>query len=161
MLTWAEFETASPELAAAGRRLLYQFGTGLGFLGTVRKDGGPRMHPVCPILCDGGLYVFVLGQTPKYRDLLRDPRYAMHAFPPEPPEEGGDGDEEFYITGEARPMNDDAALRQRVVDATGGKLGTHDFESLFEFRLQNALHTVWHNWNQPDTWPEYSKWKAS
>ena len=161
MLTWAEFEAQTPELAAAGRRLLYQFETGLGFLGTVRRDGGPRMHPVCPILAGDGLYVFVLSQSPKYHDLLRDPRYAMHSFPTEPPEEGGDGDEEFYITGEARCLNDDSELRQQVVDVTGGKLGIHDFESLFEFRLQNALHTTWHNWSLPDTWPEYRKWKAS
>jgi hypothetical protein len=33
MLTWAEFAHARPELAEAGRRLLYQFGVGLGFLG--------------------------------------------------------------------------------------------------------------------------------
>jgi hypothetical protein len=47
MLTWAEFAHARPELAEAGRRLLYQFGVGLGFLATVRADGGPRLHPMC------------------------------------------------------------------------------------------------------------------
>ena len=44
MLTWAEFAHARPDLAEAGRRLLYQFGVGLGFLATVRADGGPRLH---------------------------------------------------------------------------------------------------------------------
>ena len=39
MLTWAEFAHARPELAEAGRRLLYQFGVGLAFLATVRADG--------------------------------------------------------------------------------------------------------------------------
>jgi hypothetical protein len=41
MLTWAELAHARPELAEAGRRLLYQFGVGLGVLATVRADGGP------------------------------------------------------------------------------------------------------------------------
>jgi hypothetical protein len=33
VLSWAEFARARPDLAEAGRRLLYQFGVGLGFLG--------------------------------------------------------------------------------------------------------------------------------
>jgi hypothetical protein len=48
MATWSEFEQADPTMAAAGRKLLYQFGIGLGYLATVRKDGGPRVHPICP-----------------------------------------------------------------------------------------------------------------
>ena len=44
MATWAALEAAAPELAAEGRRLFYQFGVGSGFLVTIRKDGGPRLH---------------------------------------------------------------------------------------------------------------------
>ncbi|GIU89866.1 MAG: hypothetical protein KatS3mg010_0965 [Acidimicrobiia bacterium] len=34
-----------PGMAAAGRRLLYQFGPGPGYLATVRDDGSRRLHP--------------------------------------------------------------------------------------------------------------------
>ena len=44
MVTWNEFASAAPELAAAGRTLINQFQVGLAFLATVRKDGGPRLH---------------------------------------------------------------------------------------------------------------------
>ena len=162
MRTWGEFAQEAPELAAKGQRLLNQCGIGLGFLGTVRKDGGPRVHPACTITTANSLFVFVVAQSPKYRDLRRDPRFALHSFPPEPPPEGvTDGDEEFYITGEAIYRNDDQELRRMAVAASGGRLGTHDFEELFELRLSNALHTVWHKWGQPDTWPEYTKWRAA
>ena len=50
MVTWKEFAGAQPELAETGRSLLLQFGVGLAFLATVRKDGAPRLHPVCPVL---------------------------------------------------------------------------------------------------------------
>ena len=53
MVTWEEFAVAEPELAEAGCSLLYQFGVGLAFLATVRKDGAPRLHPVCPVLSSG------------------------------------------------------------------------------------------------------------
>jgi hypothetical protein len=54
-VSWAEFESASPELAETGRSYLYFYGPGLGYLATVRADGGPRVHPVCPCIVDGRL----------------------------------------------------------------------------------------------------------
>jgi hypothetical protein len=78
---WAELEHDAPEIAAAGKELIYQFGLGLGFLATVRKDGGPRVHPICPIIAHGGLYAFIV-PSPKQDDLRRDGRYALHSFPP-------------------------------------------------------------------------------
>ena len=55
MASWAEFEMAAPELSDEGKRLFYQFGVGLGFLATIREDGGPRLHPVCPVIAADGL----------------------------------------------------------------------------------------------------------
>ena len=48
MATWMEFENDAPDIAAAGRQMLYQFGVGLALLATLRKDGAPRLHPICP-----------------------------------------------------------------------------------------------------------------
>src|SRR5262245_24393908 len=99
MATWIEFEKDSPAMAAAGRKLLYQFGPGLGYLATVRRDGGPRLHPICPTLHEGRLYGLI-GPSPKQGDLLRDGRYALHTFPcPEV-------DDEFYLTGRAHRRDD-------------------------------------------------------
>ena len=77
---WDQFASERPEMAEAGRALIYQFKVGLGYLATVRKDGGPRVHPVCPVIANGGLYVFVGNQTPKLHDLLRDGRYARRSL---------------------------------------------------------------------------------
>lgn len=49
MIGWSEFVRREPELARQGRALLYNFGVGLAFLGTVRADGGPQLHPMCPL----------------------------------------------------------------------------------------------------------------
>src|SRR5438093_461047 len=99
MLTWRQFSEARPDLAEAGRALFYQFGVGLAFLGTVRKDGGPRMHPMCPVIVDGGLYAFI-EPGPKRHDLTRDGRYALHGFPP------ANNEDAFYITGRAEARTD-------------------------------------------------------
>lgn len=43
-ISWRDFKAQQPELARQGAELLYHFGVGLAFLGTVRADGGPRLH---------------------------------------------------------------------------------------------------------------------
>lgn len=153
MASWAEFQRQRPDMAAAGQELLFPDPVGNAFLGTVRRDGGPRMHPVCLILCEGELYVFVVNLGPKYRDLLRDPRYALHSFPTVA------GGEEFYLTGLAHP-EDDPQVRERVVRSANGALGTHDFEALFRFGLDNVLHTHWENWGTGVPSPQFAIWHA-
>src|SRR4026209_2944376 len=110
MKRWSDFAAAKPGMAEAGYALICQFRVGLGYLATVRKDGGPRVHPVCPVIANDGLYVFIGNHSPKRNDLLRDGRFALHSFPiPEV-------DDEFYVTGRAQRV-DDAAVRQVVYDA--------------------------------------------
>ncbi|MGZ4692028.1 MAG: pyridoxamine 5'-phosphate oxidase family protein [Acidimicrobiales bacterium] len=107
MLTWGAFREARPDLAQAGQDLLYQFGVGLGFLGTVRPDGGPRLHPMCPIIHGTGLYALLV-PSPKARDLRRDPRYALHTFPP------ADNEDAIYLTGEVIVRDSDADIPLRT-----------------------------------------------
>jgi hypothetical protein len=40
MFTWKQLAIARPDLARQGRNLFYEHGLGLGFLATVRADGG-------------------------------------------------------------------------------------------------------------------------
>jgi len=87
-----------PDLAEAGRALLYQFGIDLAFLAPLHRDGGPRLHPVCPLIHGGHLFVFVMGHSPKCQDLLRDSRYALHTFLP------AYNDDEFYCTESVRAI---------------------------------------------------------
>jgi hypothetical protein len=153
MATWQEFEQAAPEIAAAGRALIYQFGPGLGFLATVRKDGGPRLHPVCPLIVDGVLYALI-GTSPKRADLLRDGRYALHSFPPEKV------DDEFYVTGRARLIEDldRRAAAHAAVLAQGTTAGDEDF--LFALDIEHALHSKYGP-RGPGSWPPaYAKWHA-
>lgn len=149
--SWEELASAAPGIAEAGQRLLGPPAEALAYLATVRKDGGPRVHPVMPVLAGGRLYVFVVRMSPKYRDLARDGRYALHSAAP------AEGGEEFYCTGPAQPVEDHGA-RAAVTAATGGRLGLHGFEVLFELGIERALHTKWEHWGTPQAWPSHRKW---
>jgi len=130
MATWSELAADAPELGSAGHALLHQFGPGLGYLATVRRDGGPRVHPFCPIIVEPELYGLI-GPSPKQRDLFRDGRYAVHSFP------SPDRDDEFTFTGRARHETDVALDVARVLPARYEPRGEPD------------------NWP-----PRYSKWTA-
>jgi hypothetical protein len=155
MATWAEFERRSPELAARGRQILYHFGVPLGYLATVRKDGGPRVHPFSPILHGSGLYGLI-GPSPKQRDLLRDGRCAIHSFPLP------DCDDEFYIASRASHI-ETPDLERSVRDAylaTGG--GSDGSEMLFEFDIEHVMLSTYKKRGEPHNWPPiYTKWHAS
>jgi hypothetical protein len=149
MTSWEQFERATPEMAAAGKKLLYQFGLGLGFLATIRPDGGPRLHPFCPIVAEGGLWGFI-GPSPKRGDLERDGRYAIHSFPPV------EVDDEFYITGRVA-LIDDSAVIAAVRAAYTAPIQSDD-ELLFEFRLERALLATYEK--RPSWPPAYTRWRV-
>ena len=157
MATWGEFERLRPDLAEAGRALLYQFGVGLAFLGTVRIDGGPRLHPMCPVLTQEGLYAFIV-TSPKQKDLLRDGRYAMHSFPAEHNEDA------CYLVGTAR-LIDDPQLRERLAEqfvterSTLGVPPPRETELLFGFDVERCLLTRTTGHGDPS--PRHEVWRAS
>ena len=97
MITWTEFHRQQPALADAGRGQFYQFGIGLAFLATVRPDGAPRVHPVCPVISDAGLHLLIV-TGPKRQDLRRDGRYALHSEMCPPPRQ----DDGFALACRAR-----------------------------------------------------------
>ena len=129
MASWSDFVAAEPQLASAVRALMQQYGPGMAYLATVRPDGGPRVHPVSPVITDDGFYCFLV-DSPKRADLERDSRYALHSYPPE------QSDDEAYLTGTARPVRD-----RDVVDRLAGALRASpqvDWR-LFEFDVDTAM----------------------
>jgi Pyridoxamine 5'-phosphate oxidase len=132
--------------------LLYQHGPGLGFLATVRKDGAPRLHPVCPVVAFGGLYVFVGNHSPKVHDLHRDGRFALHTFP------SAEVDDEFSVAGRVVAIDDDE-LYGRVLEVYLAQGTTTSDDTLFELLIERALHAKYGP--RPSWPPEYSRWPSA
>ena len=148
MATWAQFAAGEPEMAEVGLGLFEKFH--IAYLATVRKDGGPRVHPVTPIIADGRLFVATAPTSPKRLDQVRDGRYVIHALP-------GKDDAEFLIRGRARRVTDDV-IRAAVTKAAGHTVRAEDW--IFEYDIEEAMSAYWENVGQPDTRPMRERWRA-
>jgi hypothetical protein len=148
MTTWTDFAAAAPELAEAGRRLIYRTSTGEALLATVRGDEPPRIHPVYVAIVDGRLLAF-LGRSAKATDLATDGRYALHTHQdPAAPSE-------FMVRGRAQVV-DDPADREAV--ATNWYFEIDETWTLFELSVESA---VLGERPDADAWPpRYSSWRA-
>ena len=104
-VTWGEFAAQAPELEALG---LAQFSrTGLALVGTLRRDGWPRISPVEPFIAGGQLFLGMMWRSVKALDLLRDPRCVVHSTVADK----GGTEGEFKVYGRAREVNDPDDLR--------------------------------------------------
>jgi hypothetical protein len=146
MASWKEFAQQAPELAAFGKA---RFGSGVAYLGTLRSDGSPRVHPVTPII-GGQLFLFMEPTSPKGKDLQRDGRYSLHCSV----EDSNGGGGEFYVRGRAT-LIDDPLLREQAVRASS--YAPKDRYIAFMFSIESAFmnryvdgapNPTW--WHSPD-----------
>jgi hypothetical protein len=103
------------------------------------------------MLIDRRLCGWVLKNSPKHSDLLRDSRCAVHSFPCMVSEEELASDEEFCFTGRTT-LVDDPAIRQVVASATGDAVDVGD---VFELDLEHVLHKGRNHGEAV-----YTKWKG-
>ena len=114
-MRWAEFEVAAPRLAAVGREKLV--GPGVVLVGTIRRDGSARISPVEPFLLDDELWLSMLPDSVKARDLSRDPRIVLNGIITSPAP-----DAELKVRGSAR-LEASPQVHQDYAAAAAAALG--------------------------------------
>ncbi len=127
--------------------------TGLVLLGTLRKNGWPRIAPVEPLFTDGKLYLGMMWRSRKALDLPRDPRCTVHSTISD--KDASEG--EFKVYGRAVDIQD-LETRRRYADAVFEKIGWKPEEPeyhLFAIDIDSASYAVIEN----DEWKRMM-WKA-
>ena len=122
--SWQQFGAQAPELAALGEAQFAR--TGLALVGTLRRDGWPRISPVEPFIVGGQLYLGMMWRSVKALDLLRDPRCVVHSTVSN--RDGTEG--EFKVYGRAVEVNDPEE-RRRFGDAVFAAIGFRPEEPEF------------------------------
>jgi Pyridoxamine 5'-phosphate oxidase len=136
-LGWAELEEAAPELAARGRELIERFQFVL--VGTLTKDGSPRVTPVEAYILDGHLLANMIPRSLKALDLLRDPRVYVHA-----PVTAKEGSPEFKLAGRAVVLSDDT-LKRKLDDLFWAMIQWRPLPDshYFEFLAERAAYVAY------------------
>jgi general stress protein 26 len=108
--TWNEVTKAAPELAAAVQERFdaHTHKT----LATLRADGSPRISGMEASFRDGEVWLGMMPDSHKARDLQRDPRFALHSATVDPEMAGGDA----KLAGRAIEITD-----QRTIDWFAGQ----------------------------------------
>ena len=145
MTNWKEFTQQAPKLAEFGK---VRFDHGVAYLGTVRADGGPRVHPVTPILGEQ-LFLLMEPTSPKGKDLQRDPRYTLHCTV----EDSSGGKGEFYVRGQARLVQDLELRAQAIAAATYDPAERY---ILFVLSVEFAFMNTYENGE-----PNAQRWRAA
>ena len=103
-------------------------------------------------MVEGNLYGLILPASPKFGDLKRDGRYALHTFPPV------DVDDEFLVMGSAHLVNDAVqASRVRDDQKARGMTSTED-DALFRFDIDRVMFAKYAGGH--GSWPpKYMVWK--
>jgi hypothetical protein len=147
---WEDLELGAPEIADRGLARLNA--TRVALLGTVRRDGAPRISPIEPYLVAGELLIGAMASSRKSADLRRDPRCVLHSAVTGP--DSGEG--EFKVYGSALEVVDD--LRGAAADAWWSAWPA-DRAVVFSLHIEHAVFIDWdlqhglmavHRWSQQD-----------
>jgi hypothetical protein len=76
-MRWDQFETVAPQLARDARSQIDRFG--FVYVGTVRRDGTPRISVVEAHVAGGHLMLTMIAASQKARDVIRDPRVTLQS----------------------------------------------------------------------------------
>ncbi len=126
-MNWAQFKQSDPELAYLGEDAFRR--AGLVLVGTLRRNGWPRISPVEPLVVEGTLYLGMSWRSRKALDLLRDARITVHSAVCN--RDGSEG--EFKLYGRATDV-ESAEDRKVYAEALYRELG-HELDPAEEFHL--------------------------
>jgi len=135
---WADFESAAPELAAQGRELIDR--QGFVLLGTIRRDGTPRISPIEARVVQGHLMLVMIRGTHKARDVLRDSRLVLNTPVFDPADPGC----ELKLRGRAVPVEDRGLLEAtaRATETASGWRPPADWH-FFSIEVEDVALMEW------------------
>lgn len=114
-MRWSDFLSQQPALAEIAEQKLIQ--PGVLLVGTTRRDGTARISGVEPLILDGQLWLSMMRESTKARDLYRDRRIVLNSIVtgPEPAVE---------IKVQAQAIQEtDEAVHRRYAAAVAAEIG--------------------------------------
>jgi hypothetical protein len=151
-MKWDEIATRQPALGAIAHDRLIKPGALL--MGTITRDGFPRISGVEPLIMDGELWLSMMQTSTKARDLGRDPRILLHSLVT-----GPEAAAEIKLRGAVRAETD-RQVQQRYAEKAGAELGWQPVVghfALFAVDIEDVTYIGY----DPDTGAQHvARWPA-
>ena len=137
-MNWSELEGTAPELARLGAERFQR--TQVVLVGTIRRDGSPRISPCEFFFFEGQLFLGMMWQSRKALDLLRDPRCLVHSAVIDKSDPLG----EFKLRGRAVDVQD-PDVQERYGRALYEKINWRPEGPfhLFRIDIESAVHIAY------------------
>ena len=136
---WAQFKQSAPDLATLAEERFQRHG--LVLIGTLRRNGWPRISPVEPLIVHGILYLGMTHRSRKALDLLRAPRITLQTIITN--KDGTEGEIKLY--GQAQDIQSPQTRRtylQAVHRELGYDLPGDEPFHLFAVDIESAAYVV-------------------
>ena len=126
-MNWTQFKESAPDLAKLAEERFQRHG--LVLVGTLRRNGWPRISPVEPLTVESILYLGMSWGSRKALDLLRDPRITVQTIVSNKDDTEG----EVKLYGRAEDVQS-AETRRTYLEAVRREMG-YDLPEGQEFHL--------------------------
>ena len=138
-MNWEQFKQSAPDLAALAEERFQRHG--LVLIGTLRKDGWPRVSPVEPLIVEGVLYLGMSHRSRKALDLLRDPRITVQTIIAN--KDGTEGEVKLYGHAEdVQSLEIKRTYLEAVRRELGYELSADEPFHLFAVNVESAAYVV-------------------
>jgi hypothetical protein len=134
MASWNEIETSAPEFARTVRELFDAHRHKV--MATLRRDGSPRVSGIEVEFRDGDMWIGTMPGSLKGKDLLRDPRVAVHSASEDPGDDPGSWPGDAKVAGRAVEVTDPEVVTATVPEGEA-MTGSH----VFRLDITEAVHT--------------------
>ena len=134
MARWQDVVDTAPEFAQAAQAI---FDAGKHkTMASLRKDGAPRISGIEATFSDGDVWLGMMPDSLKARDVLRDARIALHSPSVDPPEDNTLWPGDAKLSGRVMQEHDVDRLNSMGGDGTGeGLLFRIDIDEVVLTRL--------------------------
>jgi pyridoxamine 5'-phosphate oxidase-like protein len=134
-MQWSDLIAQQPSLGDIAHEKLIK--PGVLLIGTIRRDGSPRISGVEPLIMDGHLWLSMLKDSSKARDLARNPRIVLNSIVTGP-EPGS----EIKAPGSVHP-EPDHSIQERYAHTVATKIGWQPIVghfTLFTVHIDNVTY---------------------
>ena len=151
-MQWSDLTSAQPALGKIAHEKL--IGPGVLLVGTVRRDGSARISGVEPLIMDGQLWLSMMNDSMKARDLYREPRVVLNSIitSPEPATE-------IKLRCVARPESG-RTVHERYATSVAGALGWRPVVGRFALFAVSIEELTYIGYDAPTQGQHVARWPS-